>query len=338
MKKILYIGNNLTKKTKYSTTMDLLANKFVKEGYNVIKTSNKLNKIYRLIDMCITLIKNRKRIDFILIDTFSTSNFYYALVTSQIARFFKLKYIPILHGGNLPERLKKNKKLSNLIFNNSYKNVAPSNYLKVAFEKCGYIVDFIPNTIEIKKYHFKERKDLKPYLLYVRAFDKLYNPTMAIYVLKKLLLEYPEAKLCMIGPDKDGSLLQCKTLAKQLKIAHKIEFTGVLTKEQWHKKSEDFDIFINTTNFDNTPVSVMEAMALGLPVVSTNVGGLPYLIDNDKDGVLVEKENIESMTNAIVKLLNNDERAFELAKNARKKVETFDWDTVNKQWEKLLNE
>ncbi len=335
MKKILYIGNNLTKKTKYYSSMDLLANKFVEEGYNVIKTSNKLNKIYRIIDMCLTLIKNRKKIDFVLIDTFSTSNFYYALVTSQIARFFKLKYIPILRGGNLPERLKKNTKLSHLIFNNSYKNVVPSNYLKVAFEQ-GYLVDFIPNIIEIDKYKFKERKELKPYLLYVRAFDKLYNPTMAIYVLKKLSLEYPEAKLCMIGPDKDGSLLQCKNLAKQLNIEHKIEFTGVLPKEEWHKKSEDFDVFINTTNFDNTPVSVMEAMALGLPIVSTNVGGLPYLIENNKDGVLVEKENIESMTNAIMELVKNKKRALELVKNARKKAETFDWDNIKKEWIKIL--
>src|SRR5690606_31616955 len=93
------------------------------------------------------------------------------------------------------------------------------------------------------------------------------------------------ASLCMVGPDTDGSLSQVKALAKQLKVS--VKFTGKLTKSEWNQLSKEYNIFINTTNFDNMPVSVIEAMALGLPVVSTNVGGLPYLITDGVDGMLV---------------------------------------------------
>ena len=95
-----------------------------------------------------------------------------------------------------------------------------------------------------------------------------------------------------------------------------------------------FDIFINTTDFDNTPVSLMEAMALGLPIVSTNVGGLPYLIDNGKDGFLVDNKNPLAMANSIQNLI--EENLTEVATNARTKAESFSWENVRTKWLSIL--
>ena len=333
-KNILYIGNNLTGKTKYNSTIIVLSSLLTSEGFLVTISSDKINKVLRLMDMCISLVKNRNRVDYVLIDTFSTINFYYAFIISQLARVFKLKYIPILHGGNLPERLERNQFLSNLIFKNSYKNIAPSNYLKSAFEKKGYDTMFIPNILEIENYKFKNRKVIEPKLFWVRAFKEIYNPTLAIKVLEILKKEYPKAKLCMVGPFVDDSYNDCLKLISELKLETSVEFTDVLLKEDWHKKSEDYDIFINTTNFDNTPVSIMEAMALGLPIVSTNVGGMPFLIDDTSDGLLVSKYNAEDMTKAIILILDNKHP--NLAANARKKVENFSWDNNKEKWFQIL--
>ena len=336
-RRILYIGNDLSKDTNSITTINTLTELLRKEGLIVIKSSKKPNKFLRIIDMCLSVIKYRKTIDFILIDTYSTINFYYAYAVSQLARFFKIKYIPILHGGNLPERLDNSKKMSNQIFCHSYKNIAPSGYLKYEFEKRGYSSELIPNVISIQEYPFLYRNKLQPKLLYVRAFAKIYNPTMAIELLFKLKKEYPNATLCMVGPDRDGSLSEVKALIKKYGLVNDVEFTGMLTKKEWHKKAKGYDFFINTTNFDNTPVSVMEAMALGLFVVSTNVGGIPYLLKNGKEGFLVEKGNINEMKNAIVSALNTDEDILKIMYNARKKVEHFDWEVVKYEWNKLLN-
>lgn len=285
--------------------------------------------------MMIAIIINARKVDYILIDTFSTSNFYYAYIASQLSRLLRLKYISVLRGGNLPMRLDKYPYLSKSIFKNSYQNIAPSNYLKYEFEKKGFKVDFIPNILEINEYEFKKRETLKPTILWVRAFKYLYNPKMAIEVLILLKKQYPEAKLCMIGPVKDDSFELVKSMVVENNLTDSVEFTGALSKKEWFKKSEEFDIFINTTNVDNTPVSVMEAMALGLSVVSTNVGGMPFLIDNQLDGLLVEKENPDEMAKTIVKLINNHSQ--DMTMNARKKVESFSWEHLRKQWIKLLN-
>ncbi|QNM86275.1 glycosyltransferase family 4 protein [Polaribacter pectinis] len=332
---ILYIGNNLAKKTKYLTTLENLSNQLSKENFNVIISSNKINKVIRLLDMCMSIIKNNNSLDYILIDTYSTTNFYYAFFTSQLSRLFKIKYIPILHGGNLPERIRKSSFLSKKIFENSYKNVAPSNYLKNAFEKEGYSVEYIPNTINIKDYPYKKRKNSKPKLLWVRAFKNIYNPTLAIETLRSLKEAYSEAILCMVGPFSDDSYTETIHLVKKYNLEDSVEFTGVLPKEDWLKKAKDFDIFINTTNFDNTPISVIEAMALGLPVISTNVGGIPFLINDKVDGLLVDKNNEKQMSLAIMAIL--EDNYSNLADNARKKVENFDWEIVKHKWLNILN-
>ena len=333
-KSILYIGNDLRKSTRYTTTMDTLSYLLSSSGYNIYKSSSKVNKGFRLLDMWMTIILLRKKLDYVFIDTYSTSNFYYAVFISQLCRFFKLKYLPILHGGNLPYRLKKYPKFSSLVFNNSYKNIAPSGYLKYEFEQKGFKTVLIPNVIPIHQYPYKERKKIAPKLLYVRAFAEIYNPTLAIEALKELKNTYPKAILCMIGPDKDGTLEDVKQLINKYHLNESVEITGVLSKKEWHKKSENYDIFINTTNVDNTPISVIEAMALGLPVVSTNVGGMPYLIQHNEDGVLVEKNNPSVMTKEICKIV--EENKYSLAINARKKVENFDWNIVQSKWIQLL--
>lgn len=334
-KVIVYIGNDFSKKSNYNSTMNTLSNLFEEEGFRVIRSSGKQNKLIRILEMCRTVCKYSRTADYILIDTFSTLNFYYAVVVSQLARILKLKYIPILHGGNLPYRLEKNPLLCDLLFKNSYRNIAPSMYLKSHFENNNYKTEYIPNVIQIKEYPYKERKVLSPNILWVRAFDRIYNPQMAIEVLNRLKITFPEATLCMVGPIKDGSFEDCKNLVEKYSLESSVTFTGVLKKEEWHHLSENYDIFINTTNIDNTPVSVMEAMALGIPIISTNVGGLPFLIKNCVDGVLIEKQNPEMMTKAIEDIIKK--KNSKLAFNARKKVESFEWSKVKKQWFSILD-
>ena len=100
--------------------------------------------------------------------------------------------------------------------------------------------------------------------------------------------------------------------------------------------SANYDIFINTTHVDNTPVSVIEAMALGLPVVSTNVGGIPYLLEDRKDALLIEKGVAKDMYKAVIFLIDNPEQAIKKTQNARIKVENFDWAVIKQEWMKLF--
>ena len=333
--KLLYLGNQLSKHGYNKTTIETLGLQLEQEGFGVYYASNKKSFPFRMLDMMWSVVLYRKQVSYILIDTYSTKAFWYAFVCSLLARLLNIKYIPILHGGDLPNRLKNNPKLSQMVFANAYQNVAPSGYLKQAFESTGFKnVIHIPNSIEIDKYEFKSSAELTPKLLWVRAFASIYNPEMAVKVLQQLQEKYPSATLTMVGPDKDGSLQTTKAFAESVGVA--VNFTGQLAKEDWWQLASEHDIFINTTHFDNTPISVMEAMALGLPVVSTNVGGIPYLLKDKENALLVSDNDVSKMTDAICSLLEDQQKASDLTLNARHFIEQMDWNVVKEEWKRVL--
>jgi len=335
LKNLLYIGNKLSAHGSNKTAIETLGPLLEQEGFAITYASAKKNKIARLAEMVWKTIAHSRKTDYLLIDTYSTYNFWYALVVSQISRILRIKYIPILHGGNLPKRLLISPRLCKMIFRHSYFNVAPSNYLLSVFEKAGFKnTVFIPNAIKINDYKFKQRKDLRPKLFWVRSFAEIYNPEMALRVLEAVKQDFPEAVLCMVGPDKKGWLDKIRLLAEQRKL--EVKFTGKLSRKAWTKLSEDYDIFINTTHFDNTPVSVIEAMALGLPVVSTNVGGLPFLLENHKTGLLVNDDDAVQMAACIKELLHNESLADLMASGARQHVQDFDSEKVKRKWLEIL--
>ena len=159
--KLLYLGNRLSKHGFNKTTIETLGLQLEQEGFGVYYASNKKSFPFRMLDMMWSVVLYRKQVSYILIDTYSTKAFWYAFFCSQLARLLNIKYIPILHGGDLPNRLKNNPKLCQMVFANAHKNVAPSGYLKKAFESEGFTnVIYIPNSIEIEKYKFKENIEI----------------------------------------------------------------------------------------------------------------------------------------------------------------------------------
>lgn len=332
---ILYIGNKLAKYGINPTSIETLGN-YLKERYVVQQYSDRRNPVMRILHMKWGIVRYAYKGPVVLVDTYSTSNFYYALMTAIVCRILRLKYIPMLRGGELPARLDRSPGLSKIIFGHSYRNIAPSGYLKYEFEKRGYQVDLIPNTIDLSIYPYLERSSCRPRLLYVRALQALYNPLMAIKVVAELRRSYPEVTLCMVGPDKDGSLAQCQELASELGVSDAITYTSRLSKVQWIELSREYDIFINTTHADNTPVSVIEAMALGLPIVSTNVGGVPYLVEQGKTGLLSNDDDVAQMRDHIISLIDNKELYNRMSRACRAEAERMGWEVVKNKWFELL--
>ncbi|MGC4041490.1 MAG: glycosyltransferase family 4 protein [Flavobacterium sp.] len=335
MKHLLYIGNKLSNHGYTSTSIETLGAFLEAEGFSVFYASSQKNKAMRMSEMIFKTLRYARKVDYVLIDTYSTRNFWYAFVVSQLCRMLKVKYIPKLHGGDLPNRIVRSRFFSNLIFNNAYINIAPSAYLYETFKSNGYTnLKYIPNTIELQIYTQNEKEFKTPNLLWVRSFSKIYNPLMAIKVFIKIKETFPEAKICMVGPKKDDSYAKAVKFAESNNV--EVKFTGKLSKESWINLSKDYNIFINTTHFDNTPISVIEAMALGLPVVSTNVGGIPYLLHHNNNALLINDNDVDDMVNQIKRVIAEPELAQSLSKNGKEAVKSFDWEVVKNQWFELL--
>ena len=335
-KRILYIGNNLTNSTFTATYISFFSEVLKKEGYSVKTASGKDNKILRLADMLQLIWSNREDTDVVLIDTYGAQNFYYAYSAGKLCQQLNIPYIPILHGGNLPGRLETSKRKSRDLFGNALVNVAPSHFLYDIFKAEGFEnLQIIPNAVNLEMFPYKKREHFKPKLLWVRRFQERYNPMLSLEVYEKLLKLFPEAELCMVGPEKDGSLAKCKAFAEKMNLP--VRFPGKMKKKEWAALSAYYDFFLNSTDIDNTPISVIEAMALGLPVISTNVDGMPYLIENGSDGLLVPPKDVDDMLNALVSLIEDQEKARQISMAAYEKVKKFDWEVVRHEWNKLLS-
>lgn len=281
-------------------------------------------------------VKYRKEIKLVHIASYSTLAFYNSIYQAFLCRLFKKKYLVVVHGGNTPQRLKKSVWLSKYLYGNAFKIITPSRFLQTHLKEHGFEAMAIPNFIPLEKFPLKERRDLQPNILWVRTFHKIYNTKMAARVVKNLVSDYPEVKLLMVGREEDQELSEFKLLLKELDIEKNVIIAGQLKREEWVAQSVSYDVFISTTNIDNTPMSLIEAMALGLPVVSTNVGGVPYLVEDMKNGLLVPPNDDEAMAQVIKQLITTPDLVQELTANGRTLAEQCSWEVVRVAWKEVL--
>lgn len=332
--KIVYVGNRLERHGFSPTGIDKLS-VLLADEYEVVTASHARNQLIRLFDMIRVVMQNQDA-SYVLIDTYSTTAFYYAWVVGSLSRSLKIPYIPILHGGDLASRLDRTPRICRQFFSKSFRNVAPSPFLRKIFANRGFNVDVIRNPLQVEDYEFSRRFRVEPRLLYVRSFARTYNPGLAVRVLARLVPSYSGATLCMVGPDKDGTRAEVEALAHELGVHDRIRFTGKLAPAVWRNLSKEYDIFINTTNVDNTPLSVVEAMALGIPVVSTSAGGLPDLVTNGEDGFLVDCDAADQFVERIERLVKNPDLVAEMTWKGRNTAEQFSSGNVGQAWREML--
>ncbi len=331
---VLYVGNRLSVHGGALTGIEILGPLLENRGYSLRYASSKKNKALRLAHMLSAVFRYRNWADRVLIDTYSTSNFWYAAAVGKLCRWLGLAYIPILHGGNLPSRLKTSGSHCQSLFGRSLINVAPSGYLEKAFADAGFRVKMFPNPISLEKFAFKSREHASPNLLWVRGIGPMSNPRMAILATAEIRKTHRGATLTMVGPDKFDMTGGLRELARELEVD--VRFTGRLSQEQWAALSTECDIFINTSTVDNAPFSLVEAMALGLFVVTTDVGGIPYVADNGNDALMVPDGDHLSMARAVEEIIGNEQLRHRLQQGAREKSLRFSAQEVMPQWDEIL--
>lgn len=321
------------------TVCDELSQVFIQKGWHVIATSRKSNKILKLMDMIGTCLIHRNKYDIALIDVYSGQAFIWAEIISMLLHKIGKRYILTLHGGNLPLFARYHPKRLGRLLRNADAVTTPSEYLQSQMIRFRRDIRLIPNPLDIGRYEFRQRNTVVPSLIWLRAFHRIYNPSLALYVVNTLKDKFPTIQLLMVGPDKhDGSLAEFRRDLARLGLEQNVTIIGSILKMDIPVILQRGDIFINTSNVDNTPVSVLEAMASGLCIVSTNVGGIPYLLKHEQDALLVPPDDSHAMANAVSTLLDLSDLAKKISFNARRKAEQKDTKQTILLWESLFRE
>jgi glycosyltransferase involved in cell wall biosynthesis len=335
---VLMIGNFLSATGGSRGVCEELAERLVADGWGVLCASRKRSKFLRLADMVLTAVKKRHEYAIAQVDVFSGPAFFWAEAACWTLRRLGKPYALTLHGGNLPEFAAKWPGRVRRFLRSAKAVTAPSPFLQRKMETYCPGIRVIPNAIDIAIYPYRQRGPARPKLIWLRSFHEIYNPVMAVKVLGALASKYPEVQLTMVGQDKgDGSFQRAQAEVAALGLQRNISCPGPVPKQEVPRALSGADILLNTTNFDNTPVSIIEAMACGLCIVSTNVGGLPYLLQNGHDALTVSPNDQLSMAAAVGRLLTDVGLAQRLSVNSRRTAEQFDWSAVLSQWVELLN-
>jgi colanic acid/amylovoran biosynthesis glycosyltransferase len=294
-------------------------------------------ELFRLIQMILDIIKAKlNSCNLIFIDVFSTKAFYYAYFSAIVAKTLNLPYVLILHGGDLPKRYSNNPNLSFLLLKNALRIISPSEYLAVqTFNSFSLKVIIIPNKLDVIL-NTDDIKDMYK-IFWVRSISPIYNPEMAIDVLHELVKMDKRFHLTMIGPGSKDNLKSLNLKILNSKLQNNICLKGKMSRQDWHFESKNVGIFINTSNIDNTPSSVLEAFFLNMVIVSTNVGGMPYLIKHNYNGILVPIGDAKIMANEIFKLSKDFGKCNHLRSNALLEVnKKYTSEVILNKWKNLL--
>src|SRR5262245_45721845 len=337
---ILLVGVFLSARFPRSRSVcEDLADRLAFAGWSVIRTSEYANRVGRALDMIRVAWSLRRRYQVAQVDVFSGRAFLWAEAVCAVLRLVGKPYILTLHSGNLPVFAGSWKGRVRRLLRSSAVVTTPSRYLQVQMTPYRNDLFVLPNALEIKNYAFHPRIKPRPRLMWIRqfSFQETYNPFLAVRTVQLLANELPEITMTMVGTDQgEGAFLKFQQWVDKLGLTDRVIFPGGVSKLEvpyWMSKG---DIYLNTTNVDNTPVTVIEAMACGLCVISTNVDGMPYLLEHEHDALLVPPDDPIAMAQAIRRLLTEEGLAERLSRNARRKAEQFDWSIIFPKWEALF--
>jgi glycosyltransferase involved in cell wall biosynthesis len=335
---VLLVGNFLSELRGTRSVCEDLADRLSQSGWCVFRTSQKPNRLARLADMMGSAWRSRCEYAVAQVDVYSGPAFLWAEAVCGTLRHARKPYVLTLHGGNLPAFSARCPGRVRRLLSLAATVTTPSRFLLEQMGEYRQGLRLLPNALDLSRYQFTPRTAPRARLIWLRAFHEIYNPTLASRAIALLTAEFRGIQLAMAGPDKgDGSLQRLREVSGGLGVMDRIVLPGPVPKEEVPDWVNAGDIFLNTTNCDNTPISVLEAMACGLCIVSTNVGGIPYLLEDEHDALLVRPDDPQAMAAAVRRVLTEPGLAERLSRSAREKAEAFDWSVVLPQWEALLS-
>lgn len=274
---------------------------------------------------------------FDLVHAFSAGKSSYTLWTIpaiMISKFYRKTFILNYRDGQAEEHLREWKtaaptlRMADVI-------VSPSDYVVQVFADHAISARRIYNIIDPAPFIFRPRRRLKPAFLTNRGLEPLYNVECVLRAFALIQQRYPAASLVVAhdGPSRPA----LEALASHLGLRH-TRFIGRVPHEKIPQLYDSADIYLMSPNIDCMPGSVLECFCSGLPVIATAVGGVPYIVEHERTGLLVDKNDHEAMAACALRLLEDPDLVEYLTANARREIERYSAGQIRSEWLALYRE
>jgi glycosyltransferase involved in cell wall biosynthesis len=278
---------------------------------------------------CAQLFAAMRRCD--VVHVFSASYFSFLLASTPALRFARFLRKPVIlnyHSGEAEDHLARwPSAVRALRLANSI--VVPSTYLVEVFRRFGFEAQAVRNAVDLGAFRFRARPGAAPAFLVNRSFEGLYNIPCVLRAFASIQKRRPDARLTVAG---DGPARQeLRQLASDLALRN-TRFVGRVAPQRMPALYDDHDVWLNASEVDNMPLSILEAYACGLAVVSTNPGGIPHMVHDGLTGRLVSCGDAEALAAAALEIIANPALFSMLTRNARDECAGYDWDVVKQGW------
>lgn len=289
--------------------------------------------VFRLLFYIVRLWKTAGRVD--VLHIMANSGWSWHLFTVPAVWIAKIRNTPTIinyRGGEAQSFFEKSFRWVKPTLAASARVIVPSRFLQQVFNQHQVDTDIVANIIDIERFapSTEQLSADAPRLLVARNLELIYDNATAIRAFKQVLKEYPHATLTVAGTGPEQSSLQA--LVKELAIEDRVSFVGRIDTQQMPALYQAAQVMLNPSRVDNMPNSILEALASGVPVVSTNVGGIPFLVEHEKTALLVPAENYQAMAAEVIRVLQDQQLSNKLSRAGLEFVQQFSWPAVRDQW------
>lgn len=275
------------------------------------------------------LVRQLVRADVVHIFSASYSSFLLApLPAIFVARALGRPVVLNYHSGEAADHLRRSA-IARAMLARVECNVVPSQFLAEVFARFGLPATVVPNIIDLDQFAFRERRPLRPRFLSTRNLNYPYNVAGTLRAFRAIQDRRPDASLTVVGSGADEPAL--RQLAVELRLGN-VRFLGRIPPDAIAGIYADHDIYIQTPEIDNMPLSVIEAFASGLPVVSTDAGGMSAILRHGRHGLLAPINDHEAVARQALRLLDAPDVARQFACEAYSTCASYTWKAAREQW------
>ncbi len=254
-----------------------------------------------------------------------------------IARRLGKKVLIHYHSGKASDHLRRSA-VALAILRRTDALVVPSAYLIHVFREFGLKAQVVPNIVDSTQFFYRPRHSPQPVLLCTRNFEFCYRIDLVVQAFAEVKKIFPSARLCLVGKGREENGI--RRLVAELGVRD-VEFAGPIARDRIGDFYAKADMFVNASEVDNMPGSILECFACGLPVVTTSAGGIPYLVEHERTGLLCEIGDWQGLARNIVRLRRDEALALNLTRNGYEQSLGYRWERVRTVWlnayQSLLN-